>query len=279
MNNQGVWMRLSGKIALIIGSFLLVILTLLLFSLNRMLGTPENVQVTATKMLKVPEIAVGVAGLLIDQLLREVPPQLVVIIEGQRNTLAQAASQTVIDSSATLGAAAGTISRAFINNESTTINLYDVLNDEVAALHLMNPVIPAELGSPNAGTINISSDSSADHIKQVALVNNVKTLLNLWWVLFILCLALFFGISRLDKRTKFGALRWPGFITTFAAAIVIAAGYVIPRVASFNMESNQQEIANSVIKVLASGLISPAFMVLIVGISLVTASFVIKDKT
>jgi len=279
VNNQGVWMRLSGKIALIIGSFLLVILTLLLFSLNRMLGTPENVQVTATKMLKVPEIAVGVAGLLIDQLLRDVPPQLVVIIEGQRNTLAQAASQTVIDSSATLGAAAGTISRAFINNESTTINLYDVLNDAVAALHLMNPVIPAELGSPNAGTINISSDSSADHIKQVALVNNVKTLLNLWWVLFILCLALFFGISRLDKRTKFGALRWPGFITTFAAAIVIAAGYVIPRVASFNMESNQQEIANSVIKVLASGLISPAFMVLIVGVSLVTASFVIKDKT
>jgi len=272
-------MRLSGKIALIFGSFLLVILTLLLFSMNRMLGTPENVQVTATKMLKVPEIAVGVAGLLIDQLLIDVPPQLVVIIEGQRNTLAQAASQTVINSSVQLGAAAGTISRAFINNESTTINLYDVLNDAVAALHLMNPVIPAELGSPNAGTINISSDSSADHIKQVALVNNVKTLLNLWWILFILCLALFFGISRLDKRTKFGALRWPGFITTFAAAIVIAAGYVIPRVASFSMESNQQEISNSVIKVLASGLISPAFMVLIVGILLVTASFVIKDKT
>lgn len=272
-------MRLSGKIALIVGSFLLVILTLLLFSLNRMLGTPENIQVTATKMLKVPEIAVGVAGLLIDQLLKDVPPQLVVIIEGQRNTLAQAASQTVIDSSAPLGAAAGTISQAVINNESTTINIYDVLNNAVATLHLMNPVIPAELVSANAGTINISSDSSADHLKQVALINNVKKFLNLWWTFFILVLALFYAIFRLDKRTKFGALRWPGLIMAFSAAIVIAAGYVIPRVVSFNMESNQQEFANSVIKVLASGVMSPAFMVLIIGISLVTASFVIKDKT
>ena len=271
-------MRTSGKIALSFLSFIFVLLALLSFSINWMIGTPENVQGTVTKMLKEPEIAVGVAGMLIDQLLKDVPPELVAQIEGQRETLAQATAPIIVNSSAQMGQAAGTAFSAFIKNESATVNLHDVLNGAVAAMHGVNPLIPAQLDSPDAGVINITSDNSADHVKQVDLVNNLKKIFNLWWIFFIVALALLYGVSRLDNKTRFGAWRWPGFVTTIAAATLITATFLVPRVATSEMEAVQKEIAKSSLQALTSALMAVSFALLIVGISLITASFVIKDK-
>lgn len=254
-------------------------LALVTFSLNKALGSPESAQATITNVLSHQEVATGVADSLIEQLLKDASPETVAQIDAQRAQLAQAASQAVMDSKDVLGQAAGAAYQAFLTNQSTTINVHDALNSVVAAMHTVNPDIPAQLDSADAGVFTITADSSADHLQKVDAITKVKQLLNMWWLFLVIAVGLFYAISVLDKRKKFGAWRWPGFIMTISGGIVVLAGFVIPGAATGNLDVDKQATAKSAAQALTSGLIGVAFAILIAGVALVVASYVVKEKS
>jgi len=270
-------MRFTAKIFLSTLALFSIILALGSFAMNQKLGSAESTRATVQSLLSNDEVALAAGTLLVNKIYQDIPPQAQAQIAVPRIVLNRAAGKVIQRFSPSVSVAAGQAYDALLSNTSTKVNLRAVIVATAVALHSLDKRIPKVAGLGNGGVVTISSNNSSSHKAMIKTLKLFKQFMNMWWVFLLVTLALFIGISFVDKRSGISAWRWPGYILLITGGALLFISSIVPKLASSKVSLDQQDVFNAASGALDGGFMAVAGGATLVGAVLIVLSFVMKS--